>query len=282
VASSWPWHFAYLSTVWIAMGNPILDFWSLAVEEQFYALWPFVIALTPRRWLPHVMVLTTIVLSLALKGVLEQLGVSQKAMQTLLFAKTPELGLGGLLALVCYRNGRPGDFSWLKGAKAHWFTGVALVCLAVDIAGWAVYRADGWFRFYLNDVLAGVFFTWLVAQCAIGLNGPVGMLMSHPAPQYVGRISYGLYLVHNWTPEMIERAFGPLPKLVAAPLVLGLTFAICALSWQFYEKPILGLKRFLSSTPKPFTAPPETARAVVAEAHAPAAAPASAPAAKAS
>jgi len=65
--------------------------------------------------------------------------------------------------------------------------------------------------------------------------------------QYIGRISYGLYLVHNWMPDIVAKLIGPLPKYQAAPLVLAGTFGICALSWQFFEKPIMGLKRYFGS-----------------------------------
>jgi peptidoglycan/LPS O-acetylase OafA/YrhL len=262
VVSSWPWHAAYLSNVWVAMGNPILDFWSLAVEEQFYALWPFVIAFTPRRHLPAVIIATTVVLSLVIKASLDGMGVSYKSVQTLLFAKTPELGLGALLALISYRAGRPGDMSWCKGVVARRFTILAWTSLAIAVLGWAVYGTGGWFRYYLNDLLSGIFFIWVIAQLAIGVKGPLGALLSHPAPQYVGHISYGLYLVHNWVPKILEQYFGEIPKLLAAPIVLAVTFGICALSWQFYEKPILGLKRYIGGARRPFTTRSEPSAAV--------------------
>jgi peptidoglycan/LPS O-acetylase OafA/YrhL len=252
VVSSWPWHAAYLSNVWVAMGNPILDFWSLAVEEQFYALWPFVIAFTPRRYLPAVIILSTVVLSLVIKASLDSMGVPHKPIQTLLFAKTPELGLGALLAFISYRAGRPGDMSWCTGVVARRFTIVAWTCLAIAVLGWAVYDGGGRFRYYLNDLLSGIFFIWVIAQFAIGVKGPLGAFLSHPAPQYVGQISYGLYLVHNWVPKILEQYFGEIPKLLAAPIVLAVTFGVCALSWHFYEKPILSLKRHIGGARRPF------------------------------
>src|SRR5262245_48027521 len=41
LSDSWPWHAAYLSNVHIAFGGEKTVFWSLAVEEQFYLVWPF-------------------------------------------------------------------------------------------------------------------------------------------------------------------------------------------------------------------------------------------------
>ena len=47
LSDSWPWHAAYLSNVYIAFGGEKTIFWSLAVAEQFYLVWPFSIALNP-------------------------------------------------------------------------------------------------------------------------------------------------------------------------------------------------------------------------------------------
>ncbi|HEX2759401.1 MAG TPA: hypothetical protein VHM27_02760, partial [Rhizomicrobium sp.] len=62
-------------------------------------------------------------------------------------------------------------------------------------------------------------------------------------------ISYGLYLVHNWVPDIVTKFFGPMSKAQAAPIVLALTFAVCILSWHFFEKPVLSLKRFFGNSP---------------------------------
>jgi hypothetical protein len=56
LSHSWPWHAAYLSNVHLAFGGEKTVFWSLAVEEQFYLVWPLLIALTSRRYLLHVTV----------------------------------------------------------------------------------------------------------------------------------------------------------------------------------------------------------------------------------
>jgi hypothetical protein len=51
MGSTWQWHAFYVSNFLVAAGGDKTVFWSLAVEEQFYMLWPFVIAFAPRRWL---------------------------------------------------------------------------------------------------------------------------------------------------------------------------------------------------------------------------------------
>jgi hypothetical protein len=47
----------------------------------------------------------------------------------------------------------------------------------------------------------------------------------------------------------VEKIFGKMPKYEAGPVVVFLTFSVCILSWHFFEKPVLGLKRFFWNAP---------------------------------
>jgi peptidoglycan/LPS O-acetylase OafA/YrhL len=64
-------------------------------------------------------------------------------------------------------------------------------------------------------------------------------------------------------PEIVARYLGPMPKYQAGPIVLAATFAICMLSWHFFERPILGLKRFFRHAPsaRPPARPDEAQKA---------------------
>jgi peptidoglycan/LPS O-acetylase OafA/YrhL len=81
---------------------------------------------------------------------------------------------------------------------------------------------------------------------ARGWKGWIGAIFSNPVLQYIGRISYGLYLIHNFTPDIVEKFLGPLPKYQAAPIVVLLTFGVCALSWRFFESPMIRWGRRLT------------------------------------
>lgn len=246
VIHSWPWDMAYLSNVWVARGGQETVFWSLSVEEQFYLFWPFVIAFAPRRWLvPAILGLMGISLLFKL-GVVAG-GYNTHNLNRLLFGNFILLGMGCLLAVVSYRNGRANCFTWYEGAVRRRFTWAAWICIGLAVLSWRlipVTGPSGLVRYFTNDLLCGTFYAWVVLQAAMGVQGPLAKLFDSPTLQYIGRISYGLYLVHNWMPDIVEKFFGKLPKYQAAPIVLLLTFGICSLSWFFFEKPILGLKRF--------------------------------------
>jgi peptidoglycan/LPS O-acetylase OafA/YrhL len=64
-------------------------------------------------------------------------------------------------------------------------------------------------------------------------------------------------------PGIVTKYLGPMPKYQAGPIVLAATFAICALSWRYFEQPILGLKRFFwnSALKKPVSPLADSRRA---------------------
>jgi peptidoglycan/LPS O-acetylase OafA/YrhL len=248
VATTWPWDLAYLTNVNIAMGAPGTVFWSLAVEEQFYLLWPFVIAFVPRRWLIPV-ILGMAGLSLLFKFGIAMNGYNTRDVTRLLPGNLTLLGAGCLLAVVSYREGRANVFDWYTPAVRRWFGIIAWLCLGLAVLSWSIFpKEGGMLRYYTNDLLCGTFYAWLTLQAALGVRGVLGPVFDNGVLQYVGRISYGLYLVHNFMPDIVTKLFGPMPKAQAAPIVLALTFAVCILSWHFFEKPILGLKRFFGNS----------------------------------
>jgi peptidoglycan/LPS O-acetylase OafA/YrhL len=237
----------YLTNVNIARGAPETVFWSLAVEEQFYLIWPFVIAFTPRRWL------VAVILGLAALSLLFKLGVvlggyNTREVTRLLPGNLILLGAGCLLAVVSYRQGRANSFDWHTPTVRRGFDIAAWLCLALAVLSWMLFPKDGMIRYYTNDLLCGTFYAWLVLRAALGIEGILRPVFDSGGLQYIGRISYGLYLVHNWMPDIVTRFFGPMPKAQAAPLVLALTFAVCTLSWHFFEKPVLSLKRFFGNS----------------------------------
>jgi peptidoglycan/LPS O-acetylase OafA/YrhL len=255
IASSWPWHAAYLTNVWMTFGHPSNVFWSLAVEEQFYLLWPLIIIVAPRRWLPAVTI-GLIIGAIAFKFAIWKLGFSVGNSRGLLPANFELLALGCLLGMVCYRRGTANCFDWYAGPIVPVFTAVAWACLGLAVGLWVTLGEGNMPRYFFNNLLIATFFAWLVLQAGVGFKGPVGWVFELPALQYVGRISYGLYLVHNWMPKVVERFAGPLPRLQLGPIVITATFALCMLSWHFFEQPILRLGRAIAGRPPDRGGPP--------------------------
>lgn len=243
IASSWPWHVTYLSNFYMATGGTESVLWTLAVEEQFYLLWPIVLLVTPRRWLVGVAI-AMIAMSLVAK--LIALAFGYWLSFYLLPWQLDVLGAGCLLAVLSFRNGKRNQFEWFTARRRAILAVAAFVCISLAVVDWYIYRG-GVSRFFLVNPLTAVFMAWLTLMTARGWTGWMGRIFDSRALQYIGRISYGIYLVHNWMPDIVEKFLGPLPKYQAAPIVVVATFGVCALSWRFFEQPLIRVGRQLSN-----------------------------------
>jgi peptidoglycan/LPS O-acetylase OafA/YrhL len=163
----------------------LLHMWSLAVEEQFYLLYPLTL-LAIARWAKGRTALVLTVLTAISFGInLAFVGPKPQATFYLMPSRGWELLAGALLSIyvVHVPRARP------KLATSAGIGGLVLLVVAV-----ATYRErtafPGWFA--LLPTIAGVL---LIAAGSVGDNAVTRALSLRPLP-YVGRISYPLYLVH--------------------------------------------------------------------------------------
>jgi len=225
--------------------TPLEHMWSLAIEEQFYLVWPLVIVLLlrARRRAENV------VRNVALVGAaisLAWMAVSFKATDTnWAYYSTPtRLGptlLGAALAAVAVTTARR-----TKPHEPHWdvLAVAALVVMALLVfglnGGEATYYRGGLAIFALCSCLV----IWAVTG---GPAGPVAQLLSLRPARWLGRISYGVYLWHWpvivyvstakvlwYTPPASVR----LSRFLVDLLRIALTLGLASLSYRFVEQPI--------------------------------------------
>jgi peptidoglycan/LPS O-acetylase OafA/YrhL len=207
--------------------------WSLAVEEQFYLIWPFVIFLVPKR-----LILCAIILMILVGPGYRLYALvaphSGIAFYVWTLSSVDSLGWGALLAWL-HRNGF--QASSLKR------TGLGLFLLYPILTTGLL---EGTYFYVLDYTLLSVGFVWLIAGAAKGFSGPAGVIMNWKPLIYIGKISYGVYLYHLFTPWGLYEVLGltqPENLTVNAIILITTTILVASLSWHFFEKPINGLKK---------------------------------------
>jgi peptidoglycan/LPS O-acetylase OafA/YrhL len=226
-------------------------FWSLAVEEQFYLVWPFVVSrTTPRR-------LVAVAIALAAVGFGSRLGLrlagaGKEGPYMFTICRIDALGLGALVAALlripAYRE-----------RILHWRGRIAFGASTLFVAGmFATHR-------YVRTTFLGqtVGYTILaITFAAVVLlavldhergHGTVGGALNHSVLRSFGTYSYAIYLFHQplnqmvgepWLHSLLPRGAGLGGGAAYMAAATAASYALALVSYHGYEKHFLALKRY--------------------------------------
>jgi len=249
----WPWLASYTTNIYISVHHQWIGdagiFWTLAVEEQFYLVWPLLVLFVPRRWLIPVLVgmisLASVYRLWASIHVPEDLTLGGYTSGTFTLAVFDSLGVGALLAILS-------DMDSTRLRLRRWLNRIALpvggvgVLLLITIAYYHGETAN----FVLGETFLALVLAWVVGTASRGFNGSVGRLLEWRPIAYLGKVSYGIYVFHAFVPvflvwlgHRLGFEFTGQPRLLNFVMVTLTTFAVAAVSWQLFERPINDLKR---------------------------------------
>jgi peptidoglycan/LPS O-acetylase OafA/YrhL len=206
--------------------KPLLHTWSLAVEQQFYVLFPLLFTLLG-RWTRQRLRLVLALLAAMSFGLSVYLSFAEPSLNFYsLPSRAWELLLGAYLAAMPVR---PAGARWLDELVG--WGGVAAIGAAMLCYGRGT-RFPG--SAALLPCLGAALTIWATAsRCTI-----LGRLLSVPPVTFIGMISYSLYLWH-WPLLVFARYSSPDP--IPGPwrlLLLLASVGLATLSWMFFETPI--------------------------------------------
>jgi peptidoglycan/LPS O-acetylase OafA/YrhL len=237
------WHITYTSNYLAATGGPLLVFWSLAVEEQFYLLLPVLVLLSGRNALSVALFL--IGTGFVLRTLVLATPIDRFTFELSIFGNFEILGLGVLIGALSYDASRRGRGLRL-GAGWRW---IGLACLAFQAVAWYV-AGNGILRHLTFNLTVGIFFAWLVVEADAELPGVLGWFSGFRFVRFVGKISYCIYLTHVFflkifqSSAVVER-FGIIPLWAQGLIAIVLSLCVPTLSWFLMESPLLKLKEQL-------------------------------------
>lgn len=228
--------------------NPFCHAWSLAVEEQFYLVWPWLIVFINPRYLKYV--LWGAILTGMLTTFFFRMQPNPNPFAVLLMpACMHAFGLGGLYAWYCRHRDQD-----LKKRFVRVINILFPVALLFNFY-WGFAPQGGHFNYYYRfaDVLIAI---WLIHHTIEARPGWVkDNIVENPVLMGIGRISYGIYLYHFAIPNIyrmvVARFFGNdspaaaflLDHTVAFSISLFFVFALSIASFEYIEKPFLRLKK---------------------------------------
>jgi peptidoglycan/LPS O-acetylase OafA/YrhL len=230
-----PWAVVYLGNFGYSLPSvgtkgPLAHLWSLAVEEQFYLLWPlllfFVRSLRSRWILIGAIVIVAPFVRLVFT---EDFGWAWA--YSMLPARADGLALGAGIALVQQQWG-------VQLFQAH----RRALTIALGVMGVLFIAAYWAFPFATTPHMtitlsvSVIFFACVLAAALAWSGTRVASVMSFRPTVYLGQISYGLYLIHRWLIPYLQQFFSDtwMVVILAAVGTVGLAMA----SFHFFETPI--------------------------------------------
>ena len=254
------WHLTYMSNYLFSTrqqwGQLTAHFWSLAVEEQFYILWPTLILFAGERFLPK-MIIIAIAIGPIFRAIAHLLDFNWIARLTVSLASLDALGLGALLAYCLHHLSEKPALIKTLDQWICWFgaPGLMLLFFLQRLEAYNLIHHVTENSWFIEPTLWALVFVWLIKRASLGFIGCAGKILELKSLVYAGKVSYGIYIYHPFVyfllPILFYRTginFFLLPPLLQFSLAVGSTVAIAALSWRFIERPINSLKdRFAGS-----------------------------------
>lgn len=226
-------------------------YWSLGVEEQFYLFWPWVVQRVSKlaRWI-IVFIIGMMVLKFLAWLYFRKTG-NHIPLSTVHFTRFHCMGIGALGAILTYQgNHRLRNMAFLPAVQI----GAWLMILLMAFNKFDIFRL-------INDEVVAVITVVLIWN--VSGNNRAIIRLEHPLMDYLGKISYGIYIYHplfiflgyQLLADFFRSLGSPWDHVAIYFFIAGMTILTAAVSYRYFEKKFIRLKdrfsRVHSSASKP-------------------------------
>lgn len=204
--------------------NPMLHMWSLAVEEQFYLFFPFIL-LFLTKFKKYILISLAVIFTISLISML--LTSNQSVNFYLIHTRAWELLAGSICSILITKSALSAINETLKG----WLSALAILLLIISYSTYSYeYTFPGWFT--ILPVLSTALIILFASE-----NNIVGKMLSSKTLVFIGLISYSLYLWHQ--PIFAFAKLMTLESLTNELIAFSMliTFLLSLLTYQYIEKP---------------------------------------------
>lgn len=242
----------YSGPRWMAMT------WSLAIEEQFYLLFPLAVYFLPRCWLVALIV-SGIAISPVLRDVFERVFGSWYSAYVLLPSRMDGLMFGVAVALIV-RN----RTAFSIAVRCRWLLDAgALLILYSIVTNWSfkLWPGPSGMIYPLKQSIMAMMWAIVILRIFTCRNSVFNKIWRNSILAKVGLISYGLYMYHQAVNGLIHGwLFGQEPtiktpqQLLAAIAVIAIALGLATISYIYFESPI---RRYAAGLSSKLGRPPE-------------------------
>jgi peptidoglycan/LPS O-acetylase OafA/YrhL len=248
------WYLSYLQN-WkpnYGASDPFLGhFWSLAVEEQFYLVWPAIVLLVHRVALVRLCSVLAVA-GLICRILLTSAGADVEAIYRATPCTIDSLVLGALVALAV-RDEQLKE--WVARACRYTLIISAACVAAIAAAAGPLWQSP--LQHTAGMTALAVLFATVVFSVSAGAAGAGHRLLTYGPLRSIGKYSYGIYVFHMLPNRIVYQAVGN--SLAGRPVILAilakavyvvamfvLVYLLAFLSYRLFESRFLALKQYFS------------------------------------
>jgi len=252
------WYWTYLTNILFVLPGdtlyPVPHFWSLAVEEQFYLIWPLLLLCLSRRRDHYLLCVGAILLAPLLRTGFIFGGLDPSAPYVLTVSRMDTLVWGGLVATVVRDPVMCGVLR--RRGTVLLIAGVIVFVVVCFIQG--SFRR-GPLMMTVGFSSLGLIFAAAIGKLASGDYRRLAAVLGRPFFTFFGKYSYGMYVIHpliitallhhTGSVEGVQSFLGftGIPKiLVFTGVASMITISLSLFVWNVFEKQFLKLKEKFS------------------------------------